>query len=82
MSRHRNLWDGKEADMFYLDAIEQDQAKRRTIEQERMMLLELVDGVVEIIEIYQPGSPAQEKWKRDWLQKAWSILKGDRNGKK
>ncbi len=33
-------------------------------------LLELVDGAYELVELYQPESPAQEAWKRNWLEKA------------
>ncbi len=33
-------------------------------------LLELVDGVYELVEFYKPASPAQEIWKRTWLEKA------------
>ena len=33
-------------------------------------LLELVDGAYELVELYKPESPAQEEWKRNWLEKA------------
>jgi len=33
-------------------------------------LLELVDGAYELMEVYKPESPAQEAWKRNWLEKA------------
>jgi hypothetical protein len=33
-------------------------------------LLELVDGAYELVFLYRPSSPAQEAWKRDWLEKA------------
>ncbi len=33
-------------------------------------LLELVDGAYELVEVYKPESPAQEVWKRTWLEKA------------
>ncbi len=33
-------------------------------------LLELVDGVYELVEFYKPQSPAQKAWKRSWLEKA------------
>ncbi len=33
-------------------------------------LLELVDGAYELVELYKPESPAQEAWKRNWLEKA------------
>jgi hypothetical protein len=33
-------------------------------------LLELVDGAYELVFVYKPSSPAQEAWKRNWLEKA------------
>ncbi len=33
-------------------------------------LLELVDGVYELVELYKPESPAQDEWRRNWLEKA------------
>jgi len=33
-------------------------------------LLELIDGAYELVELYKPESPAQEAWKRNWLEKA------------
>ncbi len=33
-------------------------------------LLELVDGAYELVELFKPESPAQEVWKRIWLEKA------------
>ena len=33
-------------------------------------LLELVDGAYELVELYKPEAPAQEVWKRNWLDKA------------
>jgi hypothetical protein len=33
-------------------------------------LLELVDGAYELVERYKPESPAQDEWKRNWLEKA------------
>jgi hypothetical protein len=38
-------------------------------------LLSLIDGAMEIVEIYTPYSPAQIKWKNDWMIKARKALK-------
>ena len=53
-------------------------------------LLELVDGVYELVELYKPESPAQEAWKRNWLEKArkagagpeWPTFNPKRKGRK
>lgn len=37
-------------------------------------LEELVDGCFEIIEIWKAESPAQIKWKKDWLKKAKELI--------
>jgi hypothetical protein len=37
-------------------------------------MLSLIDGVVEIVELYQPETPAQSKWKTNWLSKARKAL--------
>jgi len=44
-------------------------------------LLELVDGVYELVELYNPQSPAQEAWKRNWLEKARKAGAGKGAGK-
>jgi hypothetical protein len=36
--------------------------------------LELIDGVIDIIELYEPTSPAQAQWKQSWLTKAKELL--------
>ena len=33
-------------------------------------LTSLLDGVTEVVELFKTESPAQEKWKADWLQRA------------
>jgi hypothetical protein len=38
-------------------------------------LLSLVDGAKSIVEIYKAHSPAQSRWKSDWLNKAREALK-------
>lgn len=38
-------------------------------------LLSLVDGAKSIVEIYKAHSPAQIRWKSDWLNKAREALK-------
>lgn len=32
--------------------------------------ISLLDGCYEIIELYEPKSPAQVEWKNNWLEKA------------
>jgi len=48
----------------------------KSLERIAKELLSLVDGVYEIVELYQPKFPAQEKWKKDWLAKARSFGAG------
>jgi hypothetical protein len=58
-----------------------DEARRDAEEQlaalkaENEGLRELVDGAMEIVEIANCVSPAQCKWKIDWMQKAQQALK-------
>ena len=33
-------------------------------------LLSLLDGAVEIVELYKPATPAQDVWRRRWLKEA------------
>lgn len=37
-------------------------------------LSELVDGYYEVVELYKPSSPAQKKWKEEWLKKAKRLV--------
>lgn len=37
-------------------------------------LYSLLDGVTEIVELYKPQSPAQIKWKEDWLNRTNNAL--------
>lgn len=36
----------------------------------------LVDGAWEIVEMFQPKSPAQEAWKREWMRRAREVGAG------
>jgi hypothetical protein len=36
-------------------------------------MLSLIDGVKDIVELYDPKSPAQEQWKKKWLKKAMAL---------
>jgi hypothetical protein len=42
---------------------------------ENKILLELVDGATEIVELFKTKSQAQIKWKKDWLKKSRKIIK-------
>ena len=33
-------------------------------------IIELLDGALEIVELWNPTSPAQRSWKEDWLKEA------------
>ena len=44
------------------------------LEAENKRLKELVNGAMEIVEIANCTSPAQCKWKVDWMQKASEAL--------
>lgn len=35
--------------------------------------LRLIDGAYEIVELYKPQSPAQEEWRKRWLEDARSL---------
>ena len=37
-------------------------------------ILSLLDGVKDIVEIFKTESPAQEKWKKEWLQKTRELI--------
>ena len=39
-------------------------------------LAELVDGCYTIVELYKPQSPAQEAWRKNWLEKARRLVPG------
>ncbi len=43
-------------------------------EEENSVLLELVDAAEDIIELYDAKTPAQKKWKTEWLKKARNII--------
>ena len=36
----------------------------------------LVDGAWEVVKLFQPKCPAQEKWKREWLRQARDVGAG------
>jgi len=36
-------------------------------------IVELLDGAYGVVELWEPGTPYQEKWKRLWLEKAREI---------
>jgi hypothetical protein len=38
----------------------------------------LIDGAMDIVEIWQAESPSQKLWKRDWLDGARSAMAGHR----
>lgn len=42
---------------------------------ERKTLRELVDGCMEIVEIYDVSNESGKAWKRDWLRRAREVLK-------
>ena len=52
-----------------------DRARIKELEAENKRLRELVDGATEVVEIFPCTSPAQERWKTEWMQKAREALK-------
>ncbi len=47
----------------------------RELEAENKRLRELVDGATEVVEIFPCTSPAQERWKTEWMQKAREAMR-------
>lgn len=47
----------------------------RHAEDENKRLRELVDGARVIVEVFQWSTPAQERWREEWLKKAAKALK-------
>lgn len=35
--------------------------------------IDLIDGAYEIVELYEPQSPAQEAWQKHWLEEARAL---------
>ena len=44
---------------------------------ERKVLRELVDGAMDVVEIFPVTFPAQKEWKAEWLRKAREIFQPD-----
>lgn len=38
-----------------------------------MQLLELVDGALEVVALWNATSPAQKKWQANWIKKAKEV---------
>jgi hypothetical protein len=53
---------------------EKAEQKSRSSKEENITLLELVDGAYDVIELYDAKTPAQKKWKNDWLEKARKFV--------
>ena len=45
------------------------------LEAENKRLRELVDGARVIVEVFQWSTPAQERWREEWLKKAAKAMK-------
>ena len=43
-------------------------------------LRELVDGARVIVEVFQWSTPAQERWREEWLKKAAKAMKEASHG--
>ncbi len=50
-------------------------AERDKLEAENKRLMELVDGARVIVEVFQWSTPAQERWREEWLKKAAKAMK-------
>jgi hypothetical protein len=50
-------------------------AERDKLEAENKRLRELVDGARVIVEVFQWSTPAQERWREEWLKKAAKAMK-------
>ena len=52
-----------------------DRARIKELEAENKRLRELVDGARVIVEVFQWSTPAQERWREEWLKKAAKAMK-------
>jgi len=52
-----------------------DRAKIEELKKENKRLRELVDGARVIVEVFQWSTPAQERWREEWLKKAAKAMK-------
>jgi hypothetical protein len=50
--------------------LEKERASSCTVDSVVGELRSMVDGVYELVFAYKPESPAQAKWRQDWLEKA------------
>ena len=55
--------------------ISQEDKKIAELEAENKRLRELVDGARVIVEVFQWSTPAQERWREEWLKKAAKAMK-------
>ena len=60
--------------------ISQEDKKIAELEAENKRLRELVDGARVIIEVFQWSTPAQERWREEWLKKAAKAMKEASHG--
>jgi hypothetical protein len=44
------------------------------LEKDYLELLSLVDGVTEVVELFETESPAQLEWKKNWLERARKLI--------
>ena len=44
------------------------------LEKDNIELLTLVDSCEDVVELFKTESPAQEKWKKEWLEKARELI--------
>lgn len=57
-----------------------DRARIQELEAEVGRLRELVDGARVIVEVFQWSTPAQERWREEWLKKAAKAMKEASHG--
>ena len=80
MTTHKNI--GGDFDEFWEDQAGSFEAQlmgaNKELAQAREkidILLSLVDGAKGLVELFETVTPAQRKWKDNWLRKAWEALK-------
>lgn len=50
--------------------------RKKIVSDREKQLSELIDGCYVIVELYNTQSPAQEQWKKEWLEKARKLVPG------
>lgn len=57
------------------EALAAKEAELSQAQEEIDLLKSLIDGAKDLVELFETVTPAQRKWKDNWLRKAWEALK-------